>query len=51
MKSKDYWIEIMAKKSKEQSFALCTENEECGDLEKRKIYRACRTMRRQRKDT
>jgi hypothetical protein len=39
MKSKDYWIEIMAKKSKEQSFALCTENEECGDLEKRKIYR------------
>lgn len=29
----------MAKESKEQSFALCIENEECEDLEKRKIYR------------
>lgn len=29
----------MAKKSKEQSFALCIENKECEDLEKRKIYR------------
>jgi hypothetical protein len=26
-------------KNKEQSFALCIENKECEDLEKRKIYR------------
>jgi hypothetical protein len=29
----------MAKKNKEKSFALCIENKECEDLEKRKIYR------------
>ena len=29
----------MAKKSKEKSFALCIENKECEDLEKRKIYK------------
>ena len=29
----------MAKEGKEQSFALCIENKECEDLEKRKIYR------------
>lgn len=29
----------MAEESKEQSFALCIENKECEDLEKRKIYR------------
>ena len=29
----------MAKESKEQSFALCIENKDCEDLEKRKIYR------------
>ena len=29
----------MAKKSKEMSFALCIENKECEDLEKRKVYR------------
>jgi len=29
----------MVKKKKEQSFALCIENKECEDLEKRKIYR------------
>jgi len=29
----------MAKKSKEQSFALCIENKECADLERRKIYK------------
>jgi len=28
----------MAKKNKEKSFALCIENTECEDLEKRKIY-------------
>jgi hypothetical protein len=28
----------MAKKSKQKSFALCIENKECEDLEKRKIY-------------
>ena len=28
----------MAKKSKEKSFALCIDNKECEDLEKRKIY-------------
>lgn len=28
----------MAKKSKEKPFALCIENKECEDLEKRKIY-------------
>ena len=28
----------MAKKNKKQSFALCIENKECEDLEKRKIY-------------
>ena len=28
----------MGKESKEQSFALCIENKECEDLEKRKIY-------------
>jgi hypothetical protein len=39
MKSKDCRIEIMAKKSKDQPFALCIENKECEDLEKRKIYR------------
>jgi len=32
-------IEIMTKKSREPSFALCIENKECEDLEKRKIYR------------
>jgi len=37
--SSDYWIKIIAKESKEQSFALCIENKECEDLEKRKIYR------------
>jgi hypothetical protein len=29
----------MIKKSKEQVFALCIENKECEDLEKRKIYK------------
>ena len=29
----------MSKEIKEQSFALCIENKECEDLEKRKIYR------------
>lgn len=29
----------MVKENKEQSFALCIENKECEDLEKRKIYR------------
>jgi hypothetical protein len=29
----------MAKKNIEQVFALCVENKECGDLEKRKIYK------------
>ena len=29
----------MAKESEEQSFALCIENRECEDLEKRKIYK------------
>jgi hypothetical protein len=29
----------MVKKNKELSFALCIENKECEDLEKRKIYR------------
>jgi hypothetical protein len=29
----------MAKKSKKQIFALCVENRECEDLEKRKVYR------------
>lgn len=29
----------MAKKNKKQSFALCIENRECEDLEKRKIYK------------
>ena len=29
----------MTKVSKEPSFALCIENKECEDLEKRKIYR------------
>ena len=28
----------MTKENKEQSFALCIENKECEDLEKRKIY-------------
>jgi len=29
----------MIKKSKELTFALCIENKECEDIEKRKIYR------------
>jgi len=29
----------MAKKNKERLFALCVENKECEDLEKRKIYK------------
>jgi len=29
----------MAKESKVKSYALCIENKECEDLEKRKIYR------------
>jgi hypothetical protein len=29
----------MAEKRKEQVFALCIENKDCEDLEKRKIYR------------
>ena len=29
----------MAEESKEQLFALCIENKECEDLEKRKVYR------------
>jgi hypothetical protein len=29
----------MAKENEEQSFALCIENKECEDLEKRKIYK------------
>jgi hypothetical protein len=29
----------MRKEKKEQAFALCVENKDCEDLEKRKIYR------------
>jgi len=28
----------MTRENKEQSFALCVENKECEDLEKRKVY-------------
>jgi len=31
-------VYVMTKKSKKQSYALCIENRECEDLEKRKIY-------------
>ena len=30
----------MAQKNKEQAFAICIENRDCEDLEKRKIYQA-----------
>jgi hypothetical protein len=36
--SNDYWIEAMADNSTKQMFALCIENKDCNDLEKRKIY-------------
>ena len=34
-----YWIKAMEKEKKEQVFALCVENKDCEDLEKRKIYK------------
>ena len=37
-KLNDCWIEQMAQNNKEQAFALCIENRDCEDLEKRKIY-------------
>jgi hypothetical protein len=37
-KSKGYWIKAMGKEKKVQVFALCVENKDCEDLEKRKIY-------------
>ena len=33
-----YWIKAMEKEKKGQVFALCVENKDCEDLEKRKIY-------------
>jgi hypothetical protein len=33
------WIKAMEKEKKEQVFALCVENKDCEDLEKRKIYK------------
>ena len=34
MKSSDFWIDDM-----EDQYALCIENRDCEDLEKRKLYR------------
>jgi len=38
LKSKDSWIENMKLKQKERVFALCVENKDSEDLEKKKIY-------------
>ena len=38
LRSKEYWVKIMKKEKKELEFALCIENKDCEDLEKRKIY-------------
>jgi hypothetical protein len=37
-RSKDCWIKNMVEEQSEQLFALCIENRDCEDLEKRKIY-------------
>jgi hypothetical protein len=34
----DCWIEKMARDNKEQAFALCIEDKDCEDLERRKVY-------------
>ena len=39
-KLKGYWIRDMEKE--EKIFALCVENKDCEDLEKRKIYQVVR---------
>jgi hypothetical protein len=38
LKSKGFWTKTMEKKSDKPSYALCIENRDCEDLEKRKIY-------------
>ncbi len=37
-KLNDYSIEKIVQNNKEQAFAICIENRDCDDLEKRKIY-------------
>lgn len=38
LKLKDLWTKTMGKKINKPRFALCIENKDCEDLEKRKIY-------------
>ena len=38
LKSKDFWTKTMEKRSDKPIYALCIENRDCEDLEKRKIY-------------
>jgi hypothetical protein len=38
LKSKDSWIETMKQKKTEKVFALCVDNRDCEDLEKKKLY-------------
>ena len=38
LKSKNFWTEIMEKRKNNPKYALCIENKDCEDLEKRKIY-------------
>jgi hypothetical protein len=35
---KNFWTEIMEKRNDNPRYALCLENKDCEDLEKRKIY-------------
>jgi hypothetical protein len=38
-KSKGSWIKVMTKPREDHKFVLCIENEDCDDLEKRKVYK------------
>ena len=38
LKSKDFWTKKMEKRNDKPKYALCIENRDCEDLEKRKIY-------------
>ena len=38
LRLKNFWTEIMEKRNDNPRYALCLENKDCEDLEKRKIY-------------
>ena len=38
LRLKNFWTEIMKKRNDNPRYALCLENKDCEDLEKRKVY-------------